>query len=214
MRDDFSDITIVLDRSGSMAAVADDTIGGFNQFLLDQKRAPGDGVLTLVQFDNEYEFVHTAKPLSEVPPLDSATFIPRGMTALLDAIGRAIGETHERLAKMDESQRPGTVIFVILTDGHENASRETTVDTVFQRITEQQEKRGWKFIFLGANQDAIKSAAKLGIGAGSSLTYAHTGGGSRSAFSSSSKAVAAMRRKLKGDFDQSDRDQQKREGAK
>ena len=213
MRDDFTDITVVLDRSGSMAAVADDTIGGFNQFLLDQKRAPGDGVLTLVQFDNEYEFVHIAKPLAEVPPLSPATFIPRGSTALLDAIGRAIGQTHERLAKMDESQRPGTVIFVILTDGHENSSREATVETVFARITEQQEKRGWKFIFLGANQDAIKSAARLGIGAGSSLTYAHTGGGSRRAFASTSRSVARMRQKLKGDFEQSDRDEQKHGGA-
>jgi uncharacterized protein YegL len=214
MRDDFTDITIVLDRSGSMAAVADDTIGGFNQFLLDQKRAPGSGVLTLVQFDNEYQFVHSAKPLSEVPPLSSATFIPRGSTALLDAIARAIGETHERIAKTDESDRPGTVIFVILTDGHENSSREATVDTVFKRITEQQEQRGWKFIFLGANQDAIKAAARLGIGAGTSLSYAHTGRGSRSAFMSTSKSVAAMRRKLRGDFEQSDRDEQKKEGAK
>lgn len=213
MRDDFTDITIVLDRSGSMAAVADDTIGGFNQFLLDQKRAPGSGVLTLVQFDNEYEFVHTARPLADVPPLSPATFIPRGATALLDAIGRAIGETHERIAKMDESERPGTVIVVILTDGHENASRESTIDTVFARITEQQEKRGWKFIFLGANQDAIKSAAQLGIHRGTSLSYAHTPGGSRHAFASTSKSIAAMRRKQKGDFEQSDRDQQKKEGA-
>ena len=213
MRDDFTDITVVLDRSGSMAAVADDTIGGFNQFLLDQKRAPGDGVLTLVQFDNEYEFVHTAKPLADVPPLSPATFIPRGSTALLDAIARAIGETHERIVKMPEGDRPGTVIFVILTDGHENSSREATLETVFARITEQQEKRGWKFIFLGANQDAIKSAARLGIGAGTSLSYAHTGGGSRHAFGSSSRSVARMRQKLKGDFEQSDRDQQKREGA-
>lgn len=213
MRDDFTDITVVLDRSGSMAAVADDTIGGFNQFLLDQKRAPGEGVLTLVQFDNEYEFVHTAKPLEEVPPLSSATFIPRGSTALLDAISRAIGQTHERLAKMDESDRPGTVIFVILTDGQENSSREATVDNVFARITEQQEKRGWKFIFLGANQDAIKSGARLGIGAGSSLTYAHTPRGSRDAFASTSRSVARLRQKLKGDFEQSDRDEQKPGGA-
>ena len=81
MRDDFSDITIVLDRSGSMEAVADDTIGGFNRFLLDQKQAPGDGVLTLVQFDNEYEFVHTAVPLKEVPPLSRKTFVPNARTS-------------------------------------------------------------------------------------------------------------------------------------
>ena len=213
MRDDFSDITVVLDRSGSMAAVADDTIGGFNQFLLDQKRAPGDGVLTLVQFDNEYEFVHTAEPLAEVPPLSAATFIPRGSTALLDAISRAVGETHERLVKTDEGQRPGTVIFVILTDGQENSSREATVEQVFARITEQQEKRGWKFIFLGANQDAIKSAARLGIGAGSSLSYAHNAAGSRRAFVSTSRSVHRLRQKQVGDFEQSDRDEQKKHGA-
>jgi len=213
MRDEFTDITVVLDRSGSMAAVADDTIGGFNQFLLDQKRAPGTGVLTLVQFDNEYEFVHTAKPLADVPPLSTATFVPRGSTALLDAIARAIGETHERIAKMHEVERPGVVIVVILTDGQENSSRETTLETVFARITEQQEKRGWKFIFLGANQDAIKSAARIGIGAAHSLSYAHTSHGSRSAFASTSKSVAALRRKLKGDFEESDREQQRREGA-
>ena len=213
MRDNFTDITVVLDRSGSMAAVADDTIGGFNQFLLDQKRAPGSGVLTLVQFDNEYEFVHTAVPLADVPPLSPATFIPRGSTALLDAINRAIGETHERIVKTDESQRPGTVIFVILTDGQENSSREATLEQVFARITEQQEKRGWQFIFLGANQDAIKSAARLGIARGSSLHYAHSGAGSRSAFLATSKSVAKLRRKEKGDFEQSDRDEQRRHGA-
>ena len=213
MRDDFSDITVVLDRSGSMEAVADDTIGGFNRFLLEQKQSPGHAVLTLVQFDHEYEFVHTARPLDEVPPLSRATFVPRGHTALLDAIGRAIGETHDRLAKTDESDRPATVIFVILTDGQENASREFTLANVFKRIEEQQRKRGWKFIFLGANQDAIKSAARLGIGRGTSLSYAANASGSRAAFASMSDSIRRLRRQQLGDFKQSDRDAQASSGA-
>jgi hypothetical protein len=214
MRDNFSDITIVLDRSGSMEAVADDTIGGFNRFLLDHKQAPGDGVLTLVQFDNVYEFVHQAKPLAEVPPLDRRTFVPRGSTALLDAIGRTINETVARLANTDESQLPGVVIFVILTDGHENSSRELTREMVFKQIKEQQEKRKWEFVFLGANQDAIAEAGMIGVPAGSSLTYAHTSRGSRAAFASLSDHTRRVREKIKSQFTQQDRDEQKRSGLK
>ena len=190
MRDDFTDITVVLDRSGSMAAVADDTIGGFNQFLLDQKRAPGDGVLTLVQFDNEYEFVHTAKPLGEVPPLSPATFIPRGSTALLDAINRAIGETHERIAKMDEAQRPGTVIVVILTDGHENSSQEWTHEAVGKAIARQERDYAWDFVFLGANMDAVAVGQQMGFAADKSMTYAADSDAVGSAWAATSGYVA------------------------
>jgi uncharacterized protein YegL len=214
MRDNFSDISIVLDRSGSMEAVADDTIGGFNRFLLDQKQAPGDGVLTLVQFDTMYEFVHQAKPLAEVPPLDRKTFVPRGSTALLDAIGRTINETVARLEKTDESQLPGTVIFVILTDGQENSSREFSRDMVFKQIKEQQEKRKWQFVFLGANQDAIAEAGMLGVPAGSSLTYAHNAAGSKAAFESLSRHTRVLRAKMASKFTDEDREEQKRSGLK
>ena len=213
MRQDFTDITIVLDRSGSMQAVADDTIGGFNRFLLDQKQAPGDGVLTLVRFDHEYELVHRAVPLAEVPPLSRQTFVPRGQTALLDAIGRTINDTFERLAKTDESQLPGSVIFVILTDGHENASREFSRETVFAMISERQAKQGWTFVFLGANQDAIESGERLGIRRGTSLSTSATAEGVSFALDSASASVRRARARKPADFDDADRDEQRRRGA-
>src|SRR6185437_887189 len=115
----FTDITIVLDRSGSMEVIADDTVGGFNQFLKEQKKVPGKALLTLVQFDHEYQFVHQAVPIGSVPLLTRKTYVPRGSTALLDAIGRAINETGQRLAALPEPERPGNVIVMILTDGLE-----------------------------------------------------------------------------------------------
>jgi hypothetical protein len=195
-----------------MEAVADDTIGGFNRFLLDQKQAPGDGVLTLVQFDNEYEFVHRARPLAEVPPLSRQTFVPRGMTALLDAIGRTLNDTSDRLGKIDESQLPGSVIFVILTDGHENASHEFSLATISKQITERQEQKKWRFVFLGANQDAIESGAGLGIDRNSSLSYAANGGGTRASLAALSRYCIDSRQHKPAGFKEADRDEQKKSG--
>jgi Mg-chelatase subunit ChlD len=215
MRDNLTDIIIVLDRSGSMEAVADDTIGGFNRFLLDQKQAAGEAILTLVQFDHEYEVMHAAKRLNEVPALSRETFVPRGNTALLDAIGRTINATIDRLAKTDESKLPGTVIFVILTDGHENASHEFTRDVVFKLIKEKQEKRKWQFVFLGANQDAIEEGGKYGIARGYSLSCAANGAGSAAAFKSLSSYIGRARSGYVGNsFQDADRDEQKKHGAK
>lgn len=188
------DITVVLDRSGSMQSVADDTIGGFNQFLRDQREAPGTATLTLVQFDTEYEFVHRALPIGAVPPLTRETFQPRGMTALRDALGRAIHETGARLAATPEPERPGRVIFVVMTDGQENSSREFAAPVVAELIRQQREVYSWDFLFLGANQDAILTAGALNIPASASLTYASTGAGNLAAQAASSKAIARSRR--------------------
>ena len=121
MKSDLTDITLVVDRSGSMAQVREDAEGGVNSFIQQQANEPGEALLTLVQFDTEYEFLHKGVPISQVPKYD---LVPRGMTALLDAVGRAINETGERLAKMDEQDRPGLVVFVVMTDGQENSSKE------------------------------------------------------------------------------------------
>lgn len=121
MRSDLTDITLVVDRSGSMQEMRSDAEGGVNAFIADQAKEPGEALLTLVQFDTEYEFLHSGVPIGQVPKY---TLVPRGSTALLDAVGRAINETGERLSKMDEKDRPGLVIFVVMTDGHENASKE------------------------------------------------------------------------------------------
>lgn len=163
MRDDLADITIVVDRSGSMADIRDDAEGGVNAFIAEQAKAPGDARLTLVQFDDKYEFVHRAVPVKEVPKF---VLNPRGSTALLDAVGRAITETGERLSAMPEADRPRLVAFVIVTDGHENASREFRLDKVRELITQQRDKYQWQFTFLGADDSAFAQGASLGLRAG------------------------------------------------
>jgi hypothetical protein len=174
-------ISIVLDRSGSMVSVAEDTIGGFNQIVGAQREIP-DVTLSLVQFDNEYEVVFNAVPIKKVPTLTARTYVPRGSTALLDAIGRTIVAEGSRLAAMPESERPKKVLFVILTDGQENASREFDRPRIFDMITHQREKYAWEFVFVGANQDAIATATSMGMNASNASNYSATRGGTKDAF--------------------------------
>ncbi|MHB8862450.1 MAG: vWA domain-containing protein [Pirellulaceae bacterium] len=169
MRSDLTDITLVVDRSGSMGSIRADAEGGVNAFVAEQAKQPGEALLTLVQFDTEYEFLHRGVPVQQVPPYE---LVPRGMTALLDAVGRAINETGERLAKMQEEDRPGLVVFVVMTDGEENSSKEFSRDQIKQLITQQQEKYNWHFTFLGANQDAFAEARALGIVAAGAANFA------------------------------------------
>lgn len=160
MKSDLTDITLVVDRSGSMADVCGDAEGGVNTFISRQTQEPGEALLTLVQFDTEYEFLHKGVPIQNVPHYELE---PRGMTALLDAVGRAINETRARLQKMDKADRPGLVIFVVMTDGHENASVEFSKSQIRKMIERQQNKYDWQFTFLGANQDAFSEAGGMGI---------------------------------------------------
>jgi len=164
----YTDITMLLDRSGSMAQIKSDIDGGFDVFIEEQKKLPGVCKVTLIQFDDQYDVVFQESDVNDVPRLDLQ---PRGMTALLDAIGKSINQTGERLAAMAEEQRPGTVIFGIITDGYENASREYTKDTIKSMIEKQENVYSWRFTFLAANQDAIQEGAKIGIKADSSMTY-------------------------------------------
>lgn len=193
MKTGLTDITMVLDRSGSMKSVLTDTIGGFNTFIAEQRQWPGECVVSLVQFDDKYEPIYSGSRIQEAPFLTTDTFVPRGFTALLDAIGRAINETGSRLAAKPEYQRPEKVLFVILTDGGENASREFTREKVFQMIGHQRTTYQWDFVFLGANQDAIQVGAHLNIGAASSMTYAPNAAGTRSAFASVSNYTTNLR---------------------
>lgn len=214
MRQDLCDITIVLDRSGSMNTVLADTIGGFNTFIKKQREVPGECVVSLVQFDDEYDVVYTAKPVAAAPLLDGATFVPRGMTALLDAIGTTVNATGTRLAGMPENDRPGKVLFVILTDGGENASHEYTKQKVFDMIEHQKKQYRWDFVFLGANQDAISVAGGLGISANSSMTYAANAQGTAAAFASASNYVVSTRTVGSASFTDEDRDAQAKAGVK
>jgi Mg-chelatase subunit ChlD len=195
---DFTDITVILDRSGSMESVADDTIGGFNSFLDDQKSGHGDAVITLVQFDDQYETVYRAVPVSRARRLTRRTFEPRGSTALLDAIGRTITETGARLRDLREHEGSGQVMMVILTDGYENASRFHSIHQISDMIAHQRDVYSWEFVYIGANQDAIATASGMGMKPGSALTYDHSAAGTELAFSSVSRRIKDKRKsKLK-----------------
>ena len=167
---DATEIVVVLDKSGSMAATKDDVIGGFNRFLEDQKRLPGECALTMVMFDQGYE-LKPACPVRDVQPLSDKTYVPGGMTALLDAVGKAVTETGRRLAELEESQRPDKVLVVVITDGEENSSREHTVQAVRNMVEHQQGKYSWKFMFLGADIDSFAEAGKIGIGLDSTVNF-------------------------------------------
>lgn len=211
---DKTDITIILDRSGSMNSVKTDTIGGFNNFLGEQQAVKGEAVLSLVQFDDQYETVYLDKDINSADELTEATFQPRGMTALYDAVGRTINSVGQKLDNLPENERPDQVIFVILTDGFENASREFSAVKLSEMIRHQREKYKWEFIFIGANQDAILSAREIGINADAALTYAANEKGTRAAFSSVAKNVARYRvSKLSAELNFSDDDRKLQEDA-
>jgi hypothetical protein len=194
MQADYTHISFLLDRSGSMQSIAADTIGGFNRFIQSQKVAPGRATFTLVQFDDRYEIL--GPPMMNVAyvrDLSHESFEPRGSTALLDCIGRLIEETGAALARMAEESRPAKVVFVILTDGQENASTRFDLKQINTMIARQRDTYQWEFVFLGANQDAIATAAKIGIRRGTTMTYAGNSVGTCSAYDSLSDKVSAFR---------------------
>ena len=186
-----TDITIILDRSGSMQSTKNDAIGGFNSFIEEQKKVPGEAFLTLVQFDNEYELNYAAKPIRFVEPLNDLTYVPRGGTALVDAMGRTINEIHARVKALPKAERPNVVV-VIITDGQENASKEWTSARVNELITKLR-KKGYEFIFIGANQDAIATSSAFGIAASKALSYGANSLGTQAMFASVSNNIAAYR---------------------
>lgn len=208
MKNDLTDITLVVDRSGSMDQVREDAEGGVNAFIQEQAKQPGQALLTLLQFDTEYELVHRGVPVAEAPPYKLE---PRGMTALLDAIGTAINETGQRLAKLAEDERPGLVIFVVMTDGLENSSKEFTRSQIKKMIEHQQDKYGWHFNFLGANQDAFAEAGQMGMSQGGVADYAlHKVASAHSVMSSKVSRMRAQHRSgesVSNDFTEEEREE-------
>jgi hypothetical protein len=178
-----TDIIVVLDRSGSMQSIGTSTVEGFNSFIKEQKAAEGEANITLVQFDSEYQVDYKNQPINETVDLIlGETFVPRAMTALFDAVGRTINETKTK----------NDVVFVIITDGMENASREFDKKNVFEMIKEK-ETKGWNFIFLGANQDAIQAGGELGIKAGNSMTYNANAGSVNTMYANISAKIGNFR---------------------
>ena len=188
-----TELVFILDRSGSMSGLEGDTIGGFNSMIGRQKREPGHCLVSTVLFDNFSQVVHDRVPLVRVPKLTEKEYFVRGCTALLDAVGGAIhhiGSVHKYARPED---RPEKTMFVITTDGLENASRRYSYDRVKTMIERQKEKYGWEFIFLGANIDAAKEAARFGIGADRAVRYQCDSEGTALNYEVISEAVSSVR---------------------
>ena len=194
MKKNLTELVFILDRSGSMAGLEADTIGGFNAMIEKQRKEPGEAVISTVLFDNETEVIHDRIPLDRVPRLTEKEYYVRGCTALLDAVGGAIhhiGNVHKYAREED---RPEKTLFVITTDGMENASRRYTYDKVKSMIERQREKYGWEFLFLGANIDAAREAARFGIRADCAADYHADSIGTEAVYESVCEAVCQVRR--------------------
>ncbi|MCI6850956.1 MAG: hypothetical protein MR883_05485 [Clostridiales bacterium] len=193
MKKNLTELVFILDRSGSMAGLEADTIGGFNAMTQKQRKEPGEALVSTVLFNNETQVIHDRVPLEKVPALTQKEYYVRGCTALLDAVGGAIhhiGNVHKYAREED---RPEKTLFVITTDGMENASRRYTYDKVKAMIEHQREKYGWEFLFLGANIDAAREAARFGIRADRAANYHADHIGTEVIYEAVSEAVCQVR---------------------
>ncbi len=188
-------IICILDRSGSMYPVAVDTIGGYNSFLNKQKQKKGRAEVTTVLFDDKYEKIVDAKDIQQIPELTNKEYYARGRTALLDAVGRTIATTFGKMNQEEICPAKRRVLFLIMTDGQENDSREYTKAMVKSLIKTASEDYKWNFIFMGANIDSVSEAAAIGIGADHAVDYDHNAGGVSRSFSRMDAAASEMREK-------------------
>ncbi|NMC69277.1 MAG: VWA domain-containing protein [Myxococcales bacterium] len=193
MKKGTTEIAIVLDCSGSMDAIRDDAVGAFNAFLREQQGQPGDARLTLVLFHHSVRVAARGVDLRRARPLDRASFVPNGGTALLDAVGWTVDDLATRILDLPEEERPERVVVAILTDGRENSSRHYTRDAIFSRIRLRTEVDGWTFVYLGADQDAFDEARSIGIPDERSSVYAATGAGTYAGMSRISRVVSDVR---------------------
>jgi len=204
-------VTFVLDSSGSMSKIADDTRGGFNTFLKEQREEDGEATVTLYQFDSTVDLVYRGLDIAEADTLDTDNYRPGGQTALHDAIARAVDETDDYVAGVEAAESVDNVIVVVLTDGKENAS-ETPQDVLRERVEQYREEHGWEFLFIGANQDAALTAEQMGMDRDKSLDMAHDGDGAEAAYESTSASITRARQGGSTDgFDEADRKRQERE---
>ncbi len=204
MNKDLTEIIFILDRSGSMGHLTTDTIGGYNAFIDQQKKEAGAALVTTVLFDDYYEILHNAMEIRHINALTDKDYFVRGSTALLDAIGKSINGTIKRVKTLKEEHKAGKVIFVIITDGYENASTRYSYTDIKKLIDYQSEKYKWEFIFLGANIDAGEEGEKMGIRRDRSANYKADSDGSARVYSNMSENISFYRQtgKIKDDWDQ------------
>lgn len=167
----FTSINVIIDESSSMSSLRDTTISGFNEFLKDQREAPGEAVLSLTKFNTSVKQLHDCAAVKDIPDLSYETYAPGGCTALLDAVGLTMNKTGQQLSAMKEEDRPSKVIFLIMTDGQENSSREFRHEQIKEMINHQRDKYSWEFVFLGAGVDAFAAGTSLGISGQNTYSY-------------------------------------------
>ena len=189
MKKGLTELVFILDRSGSMAGLESDTIGGYNSMLQKQKEVEGECLITTVLFDNRYELLHDRIDIRAVRPITDKEYYVGGSTALLDAIGRTIHKIASAQKHTAEDYRAEKVMFVIITDGEENASREYSPDKVKAQIELEKSRYGWEFVFLGANIDAVETAGRIGIAPSRAVDYVADAHGTTLNFQAMSEAV-------------------------
>ena len=193
MKKDLTELVFILDRSGSMGGLEADTIGGFNSMIEKQKKLDGQAYVSTVLFDHECEVIHDRIDLKHIKPMTDKEYYVRGCTALLDAVGGAVNHIGNIHKYARDEDIPEHTIFVITTDGMENASRRYGADEVKKMIKRQQEKYGWEFIFLGANIDAVEAAGRIGIGRDRAVRYVSDEDGTALNYETVEKAITAER---------------------
>ena len=217
MKKGLTELIFILDRSGSMSGLESDTIGGYNAMLEKQKKEPGEAVITTVLFDDRYELLHDRINIRGIEPITEKEYYVRGTTALLDAVGRTISKIVNVQKHTVEDERAENVMFVITTDGMENASREYSYEKIRRMIEHQKSKYGWEFIFLGANIDAIDTAGRFGIGQDRAVNYNADSEGTLLNYEVISETVSCLRacREISEDWkDRIEEDYKKRGGRR
>ncbi len=209
MKKGLTEIVCILDRSGSMGTLVDEVIGGFNAFIEDQKKLPGEAKVTLAIFDDHYDLVHNGVPLQDMPELTKDVYHARGMTALRDAVGKTIDDVGKRLNTTPEDDRPERVLVVITTDGYENASRSYSQEKIQAMIKHQKDKYKWEFLFMAAGEDDVLKGGTSTLGVnnfavGQTMSYAHTKDATTQAFFSASVATRSYRTNGDASFSTSD----------
>ncbi len=192
-----TEMVFILDRNGSMNGLEADTIGGYNSLLEKQKKEVGDATVTTILFDDQYEMIHDHVAIGKVKDITNKEYFARGSTALLDAVGKTINHVGNRHKNALDNEIPGKTMVVIITDGYENASREFTLPQIKQMIERQKEKFGWEFLFLGANIDAVSTAAGFGITVDRAVTYEADSVGTRMNFDAVSQVIGCVIRLLR-----------------
>lgn len=211
MNKDYTHISVILDRTGSMEGIRDDTIGGFNSFLGEQQKETGQATMTLVQFDSQdpYEVIHQFTPVKDVAELTRETYVPRATTPLLDAIGRGINDLEQQISQLPDPGKPARVVFAIVTDGQENASTEFTREQILKMIESKEKESDWLFVFLSADLSSVEDARTYGMQDHRIMSYDKESSSVSAAWSSVNAHVSGLRTGKTRDIAFTDEDRSK-----